>query len=70
MLKTKPHSTRVENNKSMRVQSYRSADVTVQVELTRQQVNEAEETATYTGEITVSVGGRRETVEVAGTCGC
>lgn len=70
VLKEKPHSTRIENGKRVRTQSYRSSDVIVRVELIEQQVNEAEETATYTGEVTVSADGRTETVRVTGTCGC
>lgn len=68
--KEKPHSTKVENDETVRVQSYRSADATVQVELIQQQLNEAEETGTYAGEITVSSSDRTETVQVTGTCGC
>lgn len=70
VLKEKPHSSRIENGKTVRTQSYRSSDVTVQVELREQQVNEAEETATYAGQITVCSGDRTETVQVAGSCGC
>ena len=70
VLKAKPHSTRIENGKTVRTQSYRSDDVTVQVDLVQQQVNEAEETSTYIGEVTVSSDGRTETVQVAGSCGC
>lgn len=70
VLKEKPDVSRIEKGKTVRTQSYRSSDVTVQLELTQRQANEAEETSAYTGEIKVLVADRAETVQITGTCGC
>lgn len=63
-----PDFARVETGKIVQLKSYRSSEVAVRLELALPQVRE--ETATYTGKLSVVAGGVTETVAVSGFCGC
>lgn len=68
--KEKPDTRSSENGREVRVKYYRSADLAIQVELLLSEAKEGEETATYTGELTVIADGLTQKIAVVGSCGC